>query len=171
MTPEKDEILGMLLRLRIAVAYLGEKEQFAWWTTQFLSTAGLRFLRLIYPRSAFAAGVNATTEAAKVFHDRRIGKGGVSHLFRLPYVVEQRMSASLLSCEDSVAPIVSSRQVAIELLNSLKNGPTKLAEGPVRIGSAKTLTSKEVVSDLAAFYCGAFEGGKQTLPYFTAENE
>jgi hypothetical protein len=162
----------MLLRLRIAVAYLGEKEQFAWWTTQFLSASGLRFLGFIYPRSAFAAGVNAATETAKGFHDRRIGKGGVSHLFRFPYTIEQRMSSSLLSRNnDSLSCIVSSKQAAIDVLDALKNESTRVTDGPVRVGSTKLLSSEEAVSRLAAFYSGAFQSGKQTLPYFTAENE
>jgi hypothetical protein len=172
VTPANDETLDMLLRLRIAVAYLGEKEQFAWWTTQFLSAAGLRFLQFTYPRSAFAAGVNAATETAKAFHDRRIGKGGVSHLFRFPYTIEQRMSASLLSRSDgTLNSIVSSKQAAIDVLDGLKNDYTKVTEGPVRVGSNRLLSSKAAASGLAAFYSGAFQSGKQTLPYFTVENE
>jgi hypothetical protein len=113
----KTDILHALLRLRIAVAYLGEREQYAWWGTRFLGATGRRFLEFNYPRSAFAAGVTAAAEAAKAFHDRRIGKGGVSHLFRLPHIIEQRLNALLLSCSDeTLLSIVSSKQTAIRAL-------------------------------------------------------
>jgi hypothetical protein len=168
----KDDILRLLLRLRIAVVYLGEKEQYAWWSTQFLGGTGRRFLEFTYPRSAFAAGVTAAAEAAKAFHDRRIGKGGVSHLFRLPHIVEQRLSALLLSCSDeTLLSIVSSKQTAIRVLADLRKESTTAPEGPVRIGNNKMLSSGGAISKLAALYADAFETGKQTLPYFTAEEE
>jgi hypothetical protein len=168
----KNDVLHLLLRLRIAVAYLGEKEQCAWWSTRFLGGTGRRFLEFNYPRSAFAAGVTAATEAAKTFHDRRIGKGGVSHLFRLPHIIEQRLSALLLSCGDgALISIVSSKQTAIRALVDLRKESTMSAEGPVRIGNNKMLSSGRAVSKLAALYADAFETGKQTLPYFTADEE
>jgi hypothetical protein len=87
MSYSKNDVLYALLRLRIAVAYLGEKEQFAWWSTRFLGSTGRRFLEFIYPRSAFAAAVTSASEAAKTFHDFRIGKGRIYHLFRLPHLL------------------------------------------------------------------------------------
>jgi hypothetical protein len=168
----KTDILDALLRLRIAVAYLGEREQCGWWSTRFLGATGRRFLEFNYPRSAFAAGVTAAAEAAKAFHDRRIGKGGVSHLFRLPHITEQGLSALLLSCSDeTLLSIVSSKQTAIRALADLRKELTASPEGPVRIGNNKMLSSGTVVSKLAALYADAFEPGKQTLPYFTADEE
>jgi hypothetical protein len=82
------ESIESLFRLRLVVAYLGEKEQCAWWSTRFLGGKGKRFLEFNYPRSAFAAGFTAASEAARTFHDKRIGKGRVSHLFRLPHGIE-----------------------------------------------------------------------------------
>jgi hypothetical protein len=168
----KADILHALLRLRVAVAYLGERERCAWWSTRFLSATGRRFLEFNYPRSAFAAGVTAAAEAAKAFHDRRIGKGGVSHLFRLPHITERGLSALLLSGSDeTLLSIVSSKQTAVRTLADLRKESTISAEGPVRIGNNKMLSSGRAVSKLAALYADAFETGKQTLPYFTADEE
>ena len=61
----KDDPLHEILELRVAVAFLGEKGQNGWWQTQFLQPTGQRFLEFIYPRTVFAAGVNAASEAAK----------------------------------------------------------------------------------------------------------
>jgi hypothetical protein len=170
VSDSNQDILHAILKLRTAVAYLGEKEQCAWWSTRFLGATGRRFLEFNYPRSAFAAGVTAAAEAAKAFHDRRIGKGGVSHLFRLPHIIEQRLSAQLLSCSDeTLLSIVSSKEAAIRALADLRKESTTAPEGPVRIGNNRMLSSGRVVSKLAALYADAFETGKQTLPYFTAE--
>ena len=88
-----------LLTIRVLVAFLGEKDQFGWWRTRFLGIMGDRFLAFTFPRSVFAAGVTAASEAGKAFHDQRIGKGSVFHLFRLPQTLERRMHYVLLSSE------------------------------------------------------------------------
>jgi hypothetical protein len=172
MVAPKNEVLDQLVELRVAVAFLGEKEQYAWWGTRFLGSTGKRFMEFNYPRSAFAAGVTAACEAAKRLHDRRIGKGRVSHLFRLPPVVEQRLRAHLLSpdCE-AWCSIVASKEAATRTLADLGGHPATAPEGPVRIGNNKMLVSGTAIPKLAALYVDAFKNGRQTLPYFTAEEE
>ena len=170
MARTKNDIPDKLLKLRIAVAYLGEKEQCAWWSTRFLGSAGKRFLEFTYPRSAFAAGVNAASESAKAFHDRRIGKGRVAHLFRLPHILEQRLRAILLSLDGSdLSSVVASKDAAIRALTELSNETSAAPEGPVRVGDNTMLSSGAAIPKLAAFYANAFKTEKQTLPYFTAE--
>ena len=160
----------IILKLRIAVAFLGEKEQCAWWSTRFLGSTGKRFLEFNYPRSAFAAGVTAASEAAKTFHDRRIGKGDVSHLFRMPHSIEERLRAALLSQDgEALSAVVVSKEAAIRALADLSKEPMTAPEGPVCIGNNKALSSGSAISKVAALYLDAFESGKQTLPYFTRE--
>jgi len=81
--------LATLVALRVLVAYLGEKDQFGWWSTSFLSVTGRRFLELNFPRTLLSAGVTAASDAAKDLHDQRIGHAGAFHLFRLPHGLEQ----------------------------------------------------------------------------------
>ena len=170
MARTKTDVLDKLLKLRVAVAYLGEKDQCAWWSTRFLGSAGRRFLEFNYPRSAFAAGVTAASEAAKAFHDRRIGKGRVSHLFRLPHLFEQRLRAILLSPDDAdLQSVLASKEAAILALTELSKDAASAPEGPVRVGDNKMLSSGAAIPKLAAFYASAFKTEKQTLPYFTAE--
>ncbi len=170
MARTKNDILDRLLKLRVAVAYLGEKDQCAWWSTRFLGSAGRRFLEFTYPRSAFAAGVTAASEAAKAFHDRPFSKGGISHLFRLPHLMEQRLHAVLLSPGDAdLQSIVASKEAAILVLTELSKGATPADEGPVRVGNKKMLSSGAAIPKLAAFYVDAFKNERQTLPYFTSE--
>ena len=84
-----------LIMLRALVGFLGEKPQFNWWDTNFLSETGLKFLGITFPRSSLAAGINSVTAAARRVHDGRIGKKGVYHLFRLPLGIEQIIHESL----------------------------------------------------------------------------
>ena len=170
MKPGNHSIFDKLLRLRVAVAFLGEKDQYAWWSTRFLGTAGLRFLEFSYPRSAFAAGVTAANEAAKALHDRRIGKGRAFHLFRLPHTMEERLHALLFSPDVSkLTAIVASKNSAIGSLAEIGKDPKPAPEGPVRLGNEKILLSGATIPKLAAFYADAFQREKQTLPYFTAK--
>jgi primase-polymerase (primpol)-like protein len=160
----------IILKLRIAVAFLGEKEQCAWWSTRFLGSTGKRFLEFNYPRSAFAAGVTAASEAAKTFHDRRIGKGHVSHLFRMPHTIEERLRALLLSQDrGTLSAVVESKEAAIRTLADLSKEPVTAPEGPACVGNNKALLSGSAISKLASLYLDAFKSGRQTLPYFTTE--
>ena len=93
-----EEILAHLAEVRVLVSYLGEKEQYAWWDTSFLSAVGLKYLKLNFPRSYFLAGVTAISQAAKKLHDDRIGKGAAHHLFRLPFHIEERLHAHERVC-------------------------------------------------------------------------
>lgn len=164
------DMMEKLLTLRVTVAFLGEKEQFAWWTTRFLGQTGLRFLEFNFPCSAFSAGITATSEAAKNFHDKRIGKGQVFHLFRLPETIEQRLRALSLSLNSRrLLALLVNKEAAMHALFDLSKEPTTAPEGPVCVGTSKLLFSPASISKLAALYADAFSTAKQTLPYFTGE--
>ena len=78
---------------------------------------GDRFLAFTFPRSVFVAGVTAASEAGKAFHDQRIGKGSVFHLFRLPQTIERRMHHILLSSKtDSLRAVIASKDTALNAL-------------------------------------------------------
>jgi hypothetical protein len=42
--------------LRTLVGFLGEKPQFGWWDTNFLSKTSLQFLEITFPKSARTLG-------------------------------------------------------------------------------------------------------------------
>lgn len=44
--------IALLIQLRLLVAYLGEKKQFAWWETSLLDATGRGFLERSFPRTA-----------------------------------------------------------------------------------------------------------------------
>src|SRR4051794_27684384 len=88
-------LIQQLITLRLLIGFLGEKKQRAWWDCSFLNSVGVRFLSETFPRTARAAALRSTTEAAKLNHDAAIGKLGAFHLFRFPTDLEDRVEAEL----------------------------------------------------------------------------
>jgi len=161
-------LVEKLIMLRALVGFLGEKPQYGWWDSNFLSETGLRFLDVIFPRSAFAAGVNSVTEAAKRLHDNRIGKGRVYHLFRLPPGFEYIIHEDLFNFDQSkLLPDLKTKEAAIEKLRTFAGSEFEAPEGPIHIGNNKDLVKLSSVNRLAKHYADAFQRGTQTFPYFT----
>ena len=163
-------MIDKLLQLRVLVGYLGEKDQFNWWDTSFLGKTGQKFLEINFPRSAFSAGVHSVTEAAKQLHDRRIGRGRVVHLFRLPATVEEKVHLELLNA----APAeffagIETKDNALGILQQLAVSTIDAPEGPVQVGTLKRLLSSFTIEEMAKHYVDAFSAGKQTFPYLTME--
>lgn len=165
---KKAKILDELNRLRVLVGYLGEKSQSAWWDTGFLNKTGLQFLEINFPRTAFAAGCNSVIEAAKRLHDERIGKGGVYHLFRFPTGLEEDLHQRLLFADpDAYLPFIASQDSAMKALKKMVSNTVGTPEGPVQIGTEKTMMRESAIEELAVHYHDAFRTQKICFPYFT----
>lgn len=155
------------MQLRLLVGYLGEKKQFGWWDTGFLDATGRRFLESTFPRTAFAAAIRSTAEAACSVHDSRIGRVGVFHLFRLPVEREPALDRELsTNLPASWVDLVANREAALTELNRLAGSQITAPPGPVQVGLVKRIISPAAVSELAAHYHSAFTRGSQTFPYF-----
>jgi hypothetical protein len=165
--PNRKQALAIL---RLSVAFLGECEQFGWWPTSFLSPTGRRYLQFNFPRTHLSAGINSVSQAAKDLHDRRIGRVGVFHLFRLPHSIEQDLHLLLTTdFKDELGHVIEERDRAMKALAELAEGEKIHSEGPTRISGVDQIVHRPSVRKLAACYLWAFESGKQTFPYFTSE--
>jgi len=51
-----EELVDQYITLRALVAYLGEKTQYNWWNTNFLSRAGLQFFIDTFSADPFRGG-------------------------------------------------------------------------------------------------------------------
>jgi hypothetical protein len=67
-------IIDRIITLRLAVGYLGQRKQAGWWDCDFLDATGIRFLETTFPRTAWAAALRSTTEAACIVHDQALGR-------------------------------------------------------------------------------------------------
>lgn len=157
-------------RLRLLVAYLGEKPQDGWWDTSYLNPTGKEFLELNFPRSALSAGVSAATSAGKKLHDERIGKSRVYHLFRLPFEIEVKVQECILTSDQADQwALIESRQKALDELARIADRTLDAPEGPVCVGEEKNILGAHGNKEIARHYSSAFGRGVKCLPYFTAE--
>lgn len=159
-----------LIRLRLLVAYLGEKKQMGWWDCSFLDSTGRSFLANPFPRTAFHAALRSATAAAVVIHDKAIGRNGAYHLFRLPVEGEEALDIKIASvAPETLLGLIASRETALDALSEMSSGTVPASTGPVQIGLEKQLSSAATVSTIAAHYLSAFKAGTKAYPYFAKE--
>lgn len=163
------EFIETLVKIRITVGYLGEKEQFGWWLSSFFTRGSDAFLSPLFPRTQILAQCNGVTHAAALVHDERIGTGHVYHLFRLPEEIEQGIHQALLEprLSQAIKKIIVSQEVALEYLckSAGSNHPTEF--GPIRIGNIIALRNIENWKAVVSAYLFGFEQNNIVCPYFS----
>lgn len=162
--------LHQIMRLRLAVAFLGEKDQHSWWKSSFLTPLGFRVMERLTPRTPKVACFLSSSQAAMRVHDAAIGKGGVVHLFRLPTEFEQDLHGNSSGWEQSGLPDFSgSTESAEKFLSSLaakSSSSTQTSLGPTHLGSMNDWASPAALSKMAGVYLAAFRAGTPAFPYF-----
>ena len=124
----------------------------------------------VYPKATFAAALEGASRSACEFHDNRIGKGKVFHLFRLPTSMEQTIHQLLLEKEmQEFAQSITDQESAMQIISEMVDSSVDAPEGPVQIGTRKDLGTNFSIAEMAKHYLSAFEAGKKTLPYFVGE--
>ncbi len=133
--------LEYLAKLRVVVAYLGEREQFSWWQSLFLSANSQAFLAPIFTRTQFLAQCSGVTRAAARVHDERIGTGHVYHLFRLPEDMEQDIHQLLHSpaLKQKIMSFTTNKETALNFLHQQAEAIPLAAVGPALISNTGAL--------------------------------
>jgi len=160
--------LTNLIKLRVVVGYLGEREQNSWWQSAFFSASSTPFLTPVFGKTTLSAQYHGVREAATLIHDERIGTGAeVFHLFRLPENIEQEMHVKLSDSdlENEIQSIVASQESAITFLNEFKSSSDTQAVGPVRLGTADDISKAGLWKKTAGYYAYAMQNGEKTFPY------
>lgn len=164
-----NDVINQLVLLRLSVAVLGQKGHGGWWDCTFLDAAELESLDYNFPKAPLAASFTATCLAAKRLHDERIGRTGVTHLFRLEPDLEmliqrtatkdagQMLCGILLNPESSMAELA---RLAGEEIDS--------PEGPVQVGLLAHAGTQQGVAELARHYHAGFRLGIRVYPYFAS---
>ena len=168
---QQPEALG---RLRLLVSVLGGASHANWWRTDFLTGAGLRFLKRLYPRTSCVAAVRATRVVATELHDSNIGRGGVYHLFRLPEPLEAQLDALARNgffdqVLGDLKPFLEAREALLAQFDDFSAEPSPTEPGPQRIGSLGDLRSGDLVRRWAGTYQHAFREDYRVFPYVEAE--
>ena len=156
-----------ILRLRVAVSFLGEKNQAAWWRTSFLSTTGFKFIERLFPKTSRAAAVESAVEAAKRVHDAAIGKGQVIHLFRFAPELEETLHDIAVSMSPGeIEAICATTDAARRELSADSTGAVAASVGPKQIGKLDVAIRPASIDKLAAYYLSGFDAGTPVFPYF-----
>ena len=162
-------ILASLINLRVLVGYLGEQDQFHWWSSAFFSSNSNAFLTPVFGKTSFLAQYHGVRETAARVHDEYIGVGRVYHLFRLPELVEQELH-QLLHERDIIEQTqgkLCDKESALSSLSNYNSESIEIKEGPLKIGSIEELNNN--INIVAKRYCQAFENKLKVYPYFSAE--
>jgi hypothetical protein len=165
---EHEQRLQTLLRLRLLVAYVGERAQHNWWSSMFMGATGASVLAHPFPRTVHLAQYHGAVEAARRTHDELIGVGQVLHLFRAPDEVEQDLHAMVLHGGPSALSLVPAGEVALAQLTEMGDSPPSPVVGPVLVGEPAELMANDAVRKTAGIYAAAFTSGQRAYPYFKA---
>ena len=160
--------IKQLALLRIAVGLLGEQVQPRWWTSTFCGANGKAFLAPVFPRTQVLAQLHGVSAAAALVHDDRIGIGNAFHLFRLPEDLEQELhGVASGEAVGEISDVMRSADSATQFVRNSAASVCKDAVGPVKVGQMSSLREASSWRDVAAFYLSAFEGHKETFPFFS----
>lgn len=164
--------LQEISRLRIVVAFLGEKSQHNWWSSDFLSGTASAFLSPVFNKTTMLARYQGVKEAACLIHDERIGVGQrVFHLFRLPASIERSLFGTIqdISVVEVINEDVQSREAAEAALHQIAEPSSNFREGPLQVGSADDLDHGRWLAVAAGSYEAAFKAGSQSFPYLAGD--
>lgn len=162
------EELVEIVKLRLAVGLLGEKDHGNWWSSLWATPNATAFLAPIYGARTNTSKYHGLVEAARRVHDNRIGVGRAFHLFRLPEALERRIHDAVV--KDNLA---NSSSVRIETKEGAETvlcefaGQVEASTGPIRLGNVNDLQGRNWLQPLAGQYLGAFRSNQQTFPYYT----
>jgi hypothetical protein len=171
---EGQNIAEAVARLRVLVLAAGEAAQSQWWRTQLMSETGMRFLERLYPRTVLSAAIHAASSAAREVHDQAVGRRRAYHLFRLPEHIEAAIRARINDGSNQLQDLRKSlgdMQGLLSEFNKISGESSGKAEGPVRMGAAKTLKERQTVERMAGLYLTAFSRGRQVFPFFETESD
>lgn len=165
----KDSYLSTVLQMRLIVGFLGERPQFAWWTTSFFGDYSLRSLEFVTPKTSLLAQYHGVVEAARKLHDEHLNVGSY-HLFRLPEEVEQDLHAMMQSGvgTELAKQIPQDKDAALAALKTLAGAIPSAAVGPAAVGNIDQLSGGETLKSIAGTYVSAFSQNAQTYPYLVS---
>jgi hypothetical protein len=157
-----------IIEVRMQVGFLGEANQYNWWSSNFVAPTSNAFLSPVFKRTGLLAKYNGVCEAARRVHDERIGIGDVAHLFRLPEPLEFRLSQTLGDAldEETFGGALQSIQAATDALSALCGTSNKAVEGPINIDPDVSIMSREWLLEAVSHYVSAFSRGTNCYPYF-----
>jgi hypothetical protein len=161
-----DELEKAICEVRLLVGFLGEKQQFNWWESAFLSPVSKSFLTPVFPKTTLRSQYNGVCQASSLVHDSFIGTGFHYHLYRLPDSIERMACMAADNSMDAITAVhLSSVATAMARLEQFCVVPTPRCEGPIVVGDYNDRKLDSLLRKMASHYCQAFTGGYKCYPY------
>lgn len=156
-----------ILKLRVAIGFLGEDAQFGWWNSSFFSATASSFLTPVFPRTQFLSQAEGVRAAAAKLHDERIGVGQVFHLFRLTEELEQSLHQMLHDQDhcQNLGTLIQSKDAAMKFLQENYSGSKQKSLGPIMVGDIADIISKPTVEAVGKEYLRGFEAESPVFPF------
>jgi len=153
-----DHITEQILQLRIAVAQLGEANN--WWKSSFFTESSSTFLDYIFPKLNNSQVIGASDLIRQVI-DHKVG-AHYHHLFRLGINYEEQIHRKLLSS----ALKSYTKEDLLNILEEIAQGLiVGKSEGPKNVGAIQDLENEGTIQVIAAEYLSAFKNNYQVYPY------
>ena len=163
----KNDVVKLIVELRLLVGFLGEKSQNNWWVSNFIGTSSEAFLAPVFSRTTMLARYHGVCEAAMLVHDEHIGVGANYHLYRMPDSAERAAAKALADADfqQQLIAILINSESAQTRLSSLATSDTGKDEGPVVLGSYADSDLQKLLRQAARHYSRAFKEGYKCFPY------
>ena len=159
-------------QLRVVVGVLGQAEAANWWSSSFLTKGGIEIAAYNFARGPEFSAVNATSAAAKMLHDEKIGKRSSVHLYRLSLGEESLIHHALRNhAGDFTNEVLGNKEKPMLWLKEQTVKTAKISPGPICIGTISEAFTEAGFKDMASHYLAAFEQQVQCLPYFSDSKE
>ena len=162
-----NDVVKLIVELRLLVGFLGEKSQSNWWGSNFIGTSSEAFLSPIFSRTTMLARYRGVCEAAMLVHDEHIGVGANYHLYRMPDSDERAAAKALADADfqQQLLDVLGSSEVAQTRLGELATSDTGKVEGPVVLGSYADSDLEKLLGQAASHYSPALKDGYKCFPY------
>jgi hypothetical protein len=159
--------LRALLQLRMLVGFLGERPQYGWWSSTYLTVANHHALTPAFGARWSIEQYRGVVEAARRVHDARV-PADAQHLFHVSETIEHELFTLMTGTAPAVTPPTSTG-TALEMLRTIADPLVIPVDGPTAVGPAAELLEGRIVPALAAQYAAAFAHGGRSFPYLTLE--
>lgn len=165
-------IYELIAELKLLIGYLGERNQFNWWESNFFGQSSSAFLAPTFPRTTLLAQYHGVCEAALIVHDESVGIGHNFHLFRLPVSLERYIAKSIqeIGNGNALSTALKTKENALQRLAELADS-NDAQSGPVHVGAFEELKLEQLIRSIAGIYLSAFEQNKKCFPFMRGTDE
>ncbi|MEM6483399.1 MAG: BrxE family protein [Pseudomonadota bacterium] len=162
-----NDVVKLIVELRLLVGFLGEKSQSNWWGSNFIGTSSEAFLAPVFSRTTMLARYHGVCEAAMLLHDEYIGVGANYHLYRMPDSAERAAAKAIADTnfQQQLSDVLGSSDAAQQRLGELAATDTNRVEGPVVLRGYADADLNHQLRQSASHYSRAFKEGYKCFPY------